>query len=136
VGKIQTFDHCGVVVEDIPRAHQFYNQLLGAKPLWIANLNTYKAYRGWALISFVEMGGHRFELYLAQHPLAPADSSRPFPRIGFALRDEIMERLLLELKEAGIAYEGPISYPDTLPLKQTIRVHDPDGNTIEFSTRR
>lgn len=136
MSKIQTFDHCGVVVEDIPRAHRFYDNLLGAKPLWIANLDTYKAYQGWAIISFVEMGGHRFELCLAQHPLAAVDKSRPFPRIGFSLTDENMSQLLRELKEADIAYEGPIDYPEALPIKQTIHVYDPDGNAIEFSTRR
>ena len=31
--RIQTLDHCGFVVEDIPRAHRFYEDLLGAKPL-------------------------------------------------------------------------------------------------------
>jgi catechol 2,3-dioxygenase-like lactoylglutathione lyase family enzyme len=135
MARIQTFDHCGVIVEDIPRAHQFYNKLLGAKPLWIANLNTHKAYQGWAIISFVEMGGHRFELCLAQHPLASAPASA-LPRIGFLVTDETMERLLNELDEARIPYERPEPYPDAVPIKQTIRVRDPDGNVIEFSTRR
>jgi catechol 2,3-dioxygenase-like lactoylglutathione lyase family enzyme len=134
MAMIKTFDHCGVVVEDIPRAQRFYNKLLGAKPLWIANLNTHKAYQGWAIISFVEMGGHRFELCLAQHPLPDPESSRPFPRIGFSVTDETMEQLLSELKEAGIAYE-PIVYPDTLGFKRVLRVRDPDGNPIEFCTR-
>jgi catechol 2,3-dioxygenase-like lactoylglutathione lyase family enzyme len=134
--SIRTFDHCGFIVEDIPRAHQFYGKLFGAKPLHIANLNTHKAYTGWAIISFVEMGGHRFEFCLAQHPLPPADPARAVPCIGFRLTDEAMRELRQQLGEAGVEYEGPITYPDAIPLKETIRLRDPDGNVLEFSTRR
>jgi catechol 2,3-dioxygenase-like lactoylglutathione lyase family enzyme len=136
VGQIQTFDHCGFVVEDIPRAHKFYGQLFGAKPLYIANLNTHKAYSGWAIISFVEMGGHRFELCLAQHPLPPAEEGRNLPCIGFEVTEDTLEQLISQLSEANVAFQGPITYPDPIPLKHTIRVHDPDGNTVEFSVRR
>ena len=72
---IRSFDHTGFVVEDIPRAHKFYEGLFGARPLHIANLKT-RAYTGWPIISFVQMGLRRFELCLAQHPLPPAGPSR------------------------------------------------------------
>jgi catechol 2,3-dioxygenase-like lactoylglutathione lyase family enzyme len=134
--KIQTFDHCGFPVDDITRAQKFYGQVLGAKPLWIANLNNGPrgVTNGWPLISFVEMGGHRFELCLAQEPLAP--NSTGFPRIGFSVSDETMDQLIEDLGEAGVGYEGPISYPEAIPIKQTIRVRDADGNVLEFSTRK
>ena len=86
MAQIRTFDHCGFVVEDIPRSHQFYNQLLGAKPLHIQNLNTQRLYQGgFPVMSFVEMGGHRFELCLAQEPLPKAAAPETVCRVSDSL---------------------------------------------------
>lgn len=133
MAQINTFDHCGFSVQDIPRAWRFYDKVLGGKPLHITNLN-HKVYEGWPVISFIEMGGHRFELCLAQELLPEAQTG--FPRIGFAVTEENLRKLVKELDEADIAYEGPITYPDPIPLKETIRVRDPEVNLLEFSTRR
>jgi len=137
MAMIQTFDHCGFVVEDIPRAHQFYSQLLGAKPLHIQNLNTERLYgKKFPIMSFVEMGGHRFELCLAQEKLDSAEGARAMPRIGFSVTEKMMDELLKQLRESETPYEGPVAYPEAVPLSRTIRVRDADGNAIEFSVRR
>ena len=133
---IRIFDHCGFVVEDIPRAQQFYAKFLGAKPLYIQNLITNRLYQGWPIISFVEMGGRRFELCLAQEPLAPPEAGHDFPRIGFSLKDQVLDDLVKQLSEAGVPYEGPVAYPEAVPFSRTIRVRDADGNVLEFSVRR
>ncbi len=130
---IQTFDHCGFAVQDIPRAWKFYAQILGGEPVSIANLN-HNVYEGWPIISFVKMGGHRFELCLAQELLPEAQTG--FPRTGFSVTEDNFAKLRRELDEAEIEYEGPITYPDPVPLKATIRVRDPEGNLLEFSTRK
>ena len=133
---IKTFDHCGFPVDDIPRAQRFYQRVLGGKPVATANLNNYHGvYQGWPIISFVEMGGHRFELCLAQEPLPPADNNALL-RIGFSVTQEMMLQLRTELGEAGVTYEGPLTYPQAVPIKETLRTHDPEGNVIEFSVRR
>src|SRR4051812_2455233 len=124
---ISTFDHTGFTVQDIPRAWKFYDQVLGGKPLHISNLN-HNVYEGWPIISFVEMGGHRFELCLAQEMLP--EPSTGFPLIGFTVTQENLDKLVKELTEAEIDFEGPITYPDPVPLKETIRVKDPEGNTL------
>ena len=134
MAQIQTFDHCGFVVDDIPRSHRFYADLLGAKPLWIANLNRERLAEGWPLISFVEMGGHRFELCLAETELEPTTGA--IPRIGFSVTEVTMKDLLAQLDERKIPYEGPITYPDQIPIKEAIRVSDPDGNVLEMSIPR
>jgi catechol 2,3-dioxygenase-like lactoylglutathione lyase family enzyme len=133
MARIQTFDHTGFMVQDIPRAHKFYDDLLGARPLWTANLNL-KAYDGWPIMSFVEMGGHRFELCLAMEALPDKDQGNAMPRIGFSVKDEELNNIVRQLDEANVPYEGPLTYPDAIPLKETIRVFDPDGNVLEFST--
>lgn len=136
MARIQTLDHCGLMVEDIPRSQKFYGQVFGAKPLFTANLNTRNLYSGWPVISFVEMGGHRFELCLAQKPLPNTDGASTYPRVGFLLSEAGMGDLLGELDRAGVAYEGPVTLPEALPLKSLVRVQDPDGNTIELTTKR
>ena len=60
---------------------------------------------GYTIISFIEMGGHRFELCLAQEMLPEAQSG--YPRIGFTVTEENLQKLMKELDEADIAYEGP-----------------------------
>ena len=135
MARIQTFDHCGFVVEDIPRAHRFYEELLGAKPLRIQNLNTHRLYKGFPVMSFVEMGGHRFEICLAQEPLAPQGQAA-MPRIGFLLTEAAMDELLEQLRGSETPYEGPVTYPPEVPLDRTIRVRDADDNILEFSVRK
>ena len=111
MSRIQTFDHCGFVVEDIPRAHRFYEDLLGAKPLRIQNLNTRRLYGGgFPVMSFVEMGAHRFELCLAQEPLAPQGKAG-MPRIGFLLTETAMDELIQQLRRSEIPYEGAGNLP-------------------------
>ena len=135
MARIQTFDHCGFVVEDIPRAHRFYENLLGAKPLRIQNLNTHRLYKGFPVMSFVEMGGHRFEICLEQEPLAPQGQAA-MPRIGFLLTETAMDELLEQLRRSDTPYEGPVTYPPEVPLDRTIRVRDADDNILEFSVRK
>ncbi|MCY4487014.1 MAG: VOC family protein [Deltaproteobacteria bacterium] len=135
MARIRTFDHCGFVVEDIPRAHRFYEDLLGAKPLRIQNLNTHRLYKGFPVMSFVEMGGHRFEICLAQEPLAPQGAAA-MPRIGFLLTEAAMDGLLAQLRGSETPYEGPVTYPPEVPLDRTIRVRDADDNILEFSVRK
>ena len=45
-----------------------------------------------------------------------------------------LDKIIKQLDEANVEYEGPFAYPDAIPLKETIRVFDPDGNVLEFST--
>lgn len=134
MARIQTFDHCGFVVEDIPRAHKFYGELFGAKPLWISNLNL-NAYNGWPIISFVELGAHRFELCLATFPLVATAPDYALPRIGFVLPGDVLPRVERKLNELEVAYQR-IEHGGDLPLEQTIRLRDPDGNVLDLSTWR
>jgi catechol 2,3-dioxygenase-like lactoylglutathione lyase family enzyme len=131
--SIQTFDHTGFVVEDIPRAHQFYGALFAAKPLHIANLKT-RAYSGWPIISFVQMGLRRFELCLAQHSLPTADFGHPVPRIGFAVPAELMSSLPATLAALDVTVTSAPAFPDGLGIGECLRLVDPDGNVLELAT--
>jgi catechol 2,3-dioxygenase-like lactoylglutathione lyase family enzyme len=130
---IRTFDHSGFIVEDIPRAHEYYEALFGARPLFMANLKT-RTYTGWPIISFVEMGKHRFELCLARHPLPPAEQSRPVPRIGFAVSSDVLSKLPERLAEMQIAVTPAPALPEGLGISQCLRLRDPDGNVVELAT--
>jgi catechol 2,3-dioxygenase-like lactoylglutathione lyase family enzyme len=134
MARIQTFDHCGFVVEDIPRAHKWYGQLFGAKPLWMANLNL-NAYKGWPIISFVDMGAHRFELCLAMKPLAPLPDGYTLLRIGFVLPQPHLEPLRARLGELEIPYRELTNSISGVPIERTIQLRDPDGNILDLSTR-
>jgi catechol 2,3-dioxygenase-like lactoylglutathione lyase family enzyme len=129
---IRTFDHSGFMVEDIPRAHQYYEKLFGARPLFMANLKT-RTYTGWPIISFVEMGKHRFELCLARHPLPEADASRPVPRIGFAVAKDALAALPARLAELKIDVAPAPALPPGLGISDVLRLRDPDGNVVELA---
>jgi catechol 2,3-dioxygenase-like lactoylglutathione lyase family enzyme len=129
---IRSFDHTGFVVEDIPRAHKFYEGLFGARPLHIANLKT-RAYTGWPIISFVQMGLRRFELCLAQRPLPPASPSSSVPRLGFAVPAGLMTGLEARLAELGITATAAAALPGGLGVGECLRLQDPDGNVIDLA---
>ena len=130
---IRTFDHSGFIVEDIPRAHAYYEALFGARPLFMANLKT-RTYTGdWPIISFVEMGKHRFELCLARHPLPPVEQSRPVPRIGFAIPSDLLSQLPERLAALQIAVTPVPALPDGLGISGCLRLRDPDGNIVELA---
>jgi catechol 2,3-dioxygenase-like lactoylglutathione lyase family enzyme len=129
---IRTFDHSGFIVEDIPRAHEYYEALFGARPLFIANLKM-RTYSGWPIISFVEMGKHRFELCLARHPLPPAEQSRTVPRIGFAVSSDELSTLPKRLAELQIAVTPGPALPAGLGISECLRLRDPDGNIVELA---
>ena len=129
---IRTFDHSGFIVEDIPRAHKYYETLFGARPMFIANLRT-RTYEGWPIISFVEMGKHRFELCLARHSLPPVEQSRAVPRIGFAASKEALATLPERLAELQIAVAPAPAVPDGLGISDCLRLRDPDGNIVELA---
>lgn len=134
VSRIQTFDHCGFVVEDIPRAHKFYGQLFGARPMHIANLNL-NLYKGWPVISFVELGAHRFELCLAMFPLVPPPTPEyALPRIGFVLPEAALDDAERRLQDLKVSYRE-VAFPASLPLGKTIQLRDPDGNAIDLTIR-
>ena len=130
---IRTFDHSGFIVEDIPRAHEFYKTLFGARPMFFANLRTRTYTAGWPIISFVEMGKHRFELCLARHPLPAADSSRPIPRIGFAVAKDTLARLPERLAELQITVAPAPPMPAGIGIGDYVRLSDPDGNIVELA---
>lgn len=129
---IRTFDHSGFMVEDIPRAHQYYEKLFGARPLFIANLRT-RTYTGWPIISFVEMGKHRFELCLARHPLPAPEPARPVPRIGFAVAKDALGALPDRLAELKIDLLPVPALPAGLGISDCLRLRDPDGNVVELA---
>jgi catechol 2,3-dioxygenase-like lactoylglutathione lyase family enzyme len=129
---IRTFDHSGFIVEDIPRAHEYYEKLFGARPLFMANLKT-RTYDGWPIISFVEMGKHRFELCLARHPLPPAADSRPVPRIGFAVSSDALAGLAARLAELKISAVPAPALPAGIGISDCLRLRDPDGNIVELA---
>jgi catechol 2,3-dioxygenase-like lactoylglutathione lyase family enzyme len=129
---IRTFDHSGFIVEDIPRAHQYYETLFGARPLFIANLKT-RTYTGWPIISFVEMGKHRFELCLARHPLPAPELSRPVPRIGFAVASDALAALPERLAALKIEVAPAPALPAGLGISECLRLRDPDGNIVELA---
>ena len=132
MGSISTFDHAGFMVEDIPQAHQFYKKVFDAKELRIANLHT-RTYEGWPIISFIDMGSHRFEVCLARHALAPADRTRPFPGLGFSVSQAAMEGLDQKLDALEVSHSPRLRYPDGLPVSEYIRVWDLEGNPLDLA---
>jgi catechol 2,3-dioxygenase-like lactoylglutathione lyase family enzyme len=129
---IQTFDHSGFIVEDIPRAHKYYEALFGARPLFMANLAV-RTYEGWPIISFVAMGKHRFELCLARHALPAAEASRSVPRIGFAVSPNALAELPERLAKLKIAFTESPALPAGIGIGKCLRFRDPDGNVVELA---
>ena len=67
-------------------------------------------------MSFVEMGAHRFELCLAQEPLAPQGKAGML-RIGFLLTETAMDELIQQLRRS----ETPLRRAGNLPSGSAAR---------------
>lgn len=132
MAAVATFDHAGFIVEDLTRAQRFYEELFGAKPLWTSNLHR-RTYEGWPIISFLELGRHRFEVCLARHELPPFSATHPFPRLGFSVTEDTLKTLRERLANLGVQQSEPFTYSQTWGISDCVRIWDPDGNPLDLT---
>jgi catechol 2,3-dioxygenase-like lactoylglutathione lyase family enzyme len=134
---VNTIDHTGFVTENLVRAEKWYEKVFGAQVLFRTHLSTADRKKGYVPFTFVNMGGHRYELCLALDEfLPPNDSVHILPRIAFEVSDREMDRAPKVLEANEVPFDGPVDRSDLPNVSRTLLLLDPDGNVTELCTRK
>ena len=129
MSKLTPF-HLAIPVNDLDKAKDFYNGLLGAEigrsdPTWI-DFNFY---------------GHQLVCHLTESSNAqnknPVDQHDvPVPHFGIVLEWDTFHQLAMDLKNNKVEFiiEPTIRFKGQVGEQATLFLNDPSGNAIEFKS--
>ena len=121
--RVNAIDHIVLVVEDVARAREFYERVLGMEP-------RQERPGKWSL----HFGRNKISLQDARS--APALARRTPPGSGnfCLLTDTPMTAVTTELRRHGVAIaEGPDERAGATGAILSVYFRDPDGNLVEVS---
>jgi len=104
----------------------------------LTNLNLRGLNREVPQIIFYTLANHRgWGIALQDFPISPAPS-RTLEGVvyGFEVAAENLAAVTRAAEERKLKWHGPVEYPSPCPIKESLFLLDPDGNTVELSIRR
>jgi catechol 2,3-dioxygenase-like lactoylglutathione lyase family enzyme len=135
---LERIDHGVLPSNDLGRAFRFWSSFLGARINFHANLNARGLNREVPMIVFFTVANHTgFGLALQDFRL----SSSPARRLegvvwGFEVAAKELYGAADEAKRQKLHWERFVDYPASSPIKESLFVLDPDGNTVELCIRK
>jgi catechol 2,3-dioxygenase-like lactoylglutathione lyase family enzyme len=135
---IERIDHGVVPSNDLGRAHRFYSTFMGAELDHLTNLNIRGLNREVPQIAFYTLANHKgWGVALQDFPIS-ATPARPLEGVvyGFEVALSPLSDLVRAAEERKLQWHGPVAYPEPSPIKESLFVLDPDGNTLELCVRR
>ena len=135
---IERIDHGVIPSNDLGRAHRFYSTFMGGELDHLTNLNIRGLNREVPQIAFYTLANHKgWGLALQDFPIAPIPA-RPLEGVvyGFEVAADNLADVVRAAEERKLKIHGPVSYAAPCPIKESLFVLDPDGNTLELSIRR
>jgi catechol 2,3-dioxygenase-like lactoylglutathione lyase family enzyme len=104
----------------------------------LTNLNLRGLNREVPQIVFYTLANHKgWGVALQDFPISP-DPARPLEGVvyGFEVAAESLAEVARAAEERKLRFHGPVEYAAPCPIKESLFVLDPDGNTMELSIRR
>jgi len=135
---IDRIDHGVLPSNDLGRAHRFYSTFMGGELDHLTNLNLRGLNREVPQILFYTLANHKgWGLALQDFPIA-STPMRPLEGVvyGFEVAVEDLSGVGRLAEARKLKSHGPVEYAAPSPIKQSLFVLDPDGNTLELSVRR
>jgi len=135
---IDRIDHGVLPSNDLGRAHRFYSTFLGGELDHLTNFNLRGLNREVPQILFYTLANHKgWGLALQDFPIA-STPTRPLEGIvyGFEFGADDLGGVVRLAEARKLKFHGPVEYAAPSPIKQSLFVLDPDGNTLELSIRR
>jgi catechol 2,3-dioxygenase-like lactoylglutathione lyase family enzyme len=135
---IERIDHGVVPSNDLGRAHRFYGTFMGGELDHLTNLNIRGLNREVPQIIFYTLANHKgWGIALQDFPISP-NPARPLEGVvyGFEVAAENLADVARAAEERKLRFHGPVEYAAPSPIKESLFVLDPDGNTLELSIRR
>ena len=135
---IERIDHGVVPSNDLGRAHRFWGSFMGGEIDHLTNLNIRGLNREVPQIIFYTLANHRgWGIALQDFPISPTPSrSLEGVVYGFEVAAENLAPVTRAAEERKLKWHGPVEYPSPCPIKESLFLLDPDGNTVELSIRR
>ena len=135
---IERIDHGVIPSNDLGRAHRFWAGFMGGEIDHLTNLNIRGLNREVPQIVFYTLANHKgWGVALQDFPISP-NPARPLEGVvfGFEVAASNLSDAARAAEERKLKLHGPVEYPAPCPIKQSLFVLDPDGNTVELSVRR
>jgi catechol 2,3-dioxygenase-like lactoylglutathione lyase family enzyme len=135
---IERIDHGVVPSNDLGRAHRFWGTFMGGEIDHLTNLNIRGLNREVPQIVFYTLANHKgWGIALQDFPISP-NPARPLEGVvyGFEVAAENLADVARAAEERKLKFHGPVEYAASSPIKESLFVLDPDGNTMELSIRR
>jgi catechol 2,3-dioxygenase-like lactoylglutathione lyase family enzyme len=135
---IDRIDHGVVPRFDLGRAHRFYGTFMGGEIDHLTNLTIRGLNREVPQIIFYTLANHKgWGVALQDFPISP-NPARPLEGVvyGFEVAADNLDAVARAVDEKKVRVCGRIAYAAPCPIKESLFVLDPDGNTLELSIRR
>ncbi|HMF46992.1 MAG TPA: VOC family protein [Candidatus Saccharimonadales bacterium] len=135
---IDRIDHGVIPSNDLGRAHRFYGSFMGGEIDHLTNLTIRGLNREVPQIVFYTLANHKgWGVALQDFPISP-NPARPLEGVvyGFEVAADSLDNIVRVAEERKLRVDGPVEYAAPCPIKQSLFVLDPDGNTLELSIRR
>lgn len=135
---IDRIDHGVVPSNDLGRAHRFYGTFMGGEIDHLTNLTIRGLNREVPQIIFYTLANHKgWGVALQDFPISP-NPARPLEGVvyGFEVAADNLDAVARAADEKKVRVCGRIAYATPCPIKESLFVLDPDGNTLELSIRR
>jgi catechol 2,3-dioxygenase-like lactoylglutathione lyase family enzyme len=136
--SLERIDHGVLPSNDLGRAFRFWSSFMGARLGFHANLNARGLNREVPMIVFFTVANHPgFGLALQDFRLSPTPASKLEGVVwGFEVAADNLSAAADEAERRKLRWERVSDYPASSPIKESLFVLDPDGNTLELCIRR
>ena len=129
---LERIDHGVLPTNDLGRAFRFWSDFMGARLGFHANLNVRGLNREVPMMVFFTVANHPgFGLALQDFPLPPIPT-RPLEGVvwGFEVAADDLSAVVDEAEKRKLHWQRDADYPSSSPIKESLFVLDPDGNTV------
>ncbi len=136
--NLARIDHGVLPSNDLGRAFRFWAGFMGGQIGHHTNFNTRGLNREVPMIIFMTVANHRgFGLALQDFRISPNPSRRLDGIVwGFEVAAESLDAATAEAQKLNLRCERVADYPASSPIKDSLFVLDPDGNTVELCVRK
>ena len=136
--SLERIDHGVLPSNDLGRSFRFWSSFMGARLGFHANLNVRGLNREVPMIVFFTVANHSgFGLALQDFRLSPAPARKLEGVVwGFEVAADNLSAAADEAEKQKLRWERVNEYPASSPIKESMFVTDPDGNTLELCIRR
>ena len=137
-GALERIDHGVLPSNDLGRAFRFWSTFMGARIGFHANLNRRGLNREVPMIVFFTVANHSgFGLALQDFYLSPTPARRLEGVVwGFEVAADDLSAAADEAEKQKLRWERFAEYSASSPIKESLFVLDPDGNTVELCIRK